>query len=145
MKKLLTVLLAVVMLTAAVSAFAEGTLRVGMECGYAPYNWQQVNETEFTAVIADNNGYADGYDRHYGNGRGRMWVAGTLCPTVGNVCMDAVMIDITDAPESVKVGDEVEVFGEHVPIEELAAVRDTIPYEVLTSVSPRVRRVYVNE
>ena len=62
MKKLLTVLLAVVMLTAAVSAFAEGTLRVGMECGYAPYNWQQVNETEFTAVIADNNGYADGYD-----------------------------------------------------------------------------------
>lgn len=90
-------------------------------------------------------GYADGYDRHYGNGRGRMWVAGTLCPTVGNVCMDAVMIDITDAPESVKVGDEVEVFGEHVPIEELAAVRDTIPYEVLTSVSPRVRRVYVNE
>ncbi len=62
MKKLLTVLIALMMLTATVSAFAEGTLRVGMECGYAPYNWQQVNETEFTAVIADNNGYADGYD-----------------------------------------------------------------------------------
>ena len=61
MKKLLTVLIAVMMLTA-VSAYAEGTLRVGMECGYAPYNWQQVNETEFTAIIADNNGYADGYD-----------------------------------------------------------------------------------
>ena len=61
MKKLLTVLIAVMMLTT-VSAFAEGTLRVGMECGYAPYNWQQVNESEFTAVIADNNGYADGYD-----------------------------------------------------------------------------------
>ena len=61
MKKLLTVLIAVMMLIT-VTAFAEGTLRVGMECGYAPYNWQQVNETEFTAVIADNNGYADGYD-----------------------------------------------------------------------------------
>ncbi len=90
-------------------------------------------------------GYADGYDRHYGNGRAHIWVAGTLCPTVGNVCMDAVMIDITDAPATIKVGDEVEIFGEHVPIEELAAARDTIPYEVLTSVAPRVRRVYVNE
>ncbi len=90
-------------------------------------------------------GYADGYDRHYGNGRAHMWVGGTLCPTVGNVCMDAVMIDITDAPATIKVGDEVEVFGGHVPIEDLAAARDTIPYEVLTSVAPRVRRIYVNE
>ena len=60
MKKLLSVLLISMLLLSA--AAAEGTLRVGMECGYAPYNWQQLNETEFTAPIADNNGYADGYD-----------------------------------------------------------------------------------
>ena len=61
-KKILSVLIAVLMLAAALPALAEGTLRVGMECGYAPFNWQQVNETEFTAPIADNGGFADGYD-----------------------------------------------------------------------------------
>ncbi len=88
-------------------------------------------------------GYGDGLDRHYGNGNIKMWVNGALCPTVGNVCMDAVMIDVTDAPCA--VGDIVEIFGEHVPIELLSDVRDTIPYEVLTSISPRVKRVYYRE
>ena len=88
-------------------------------------------------------GYADGFDRHFGNGRVSMWVNGTLCPTVGNVCMDAVMIDVTDAP--CKVGDTVEIFGEHVPVETLSEARGTIPYEILTSVSPRVKRVYYRE
>lgn len=88
-------------------------------------------------------GYADGFDRHFGNGRVKMWVNGTLCPTVGNVCMDAVMIDVTDA--TCQVGDLVEIFGEHVPIETLSEVRGTIPYEILTSVSPRVKRVYYRE
>ncbi len=99
--------------------------------------------TRHSRVATIPIGYADGYDRHYGCGAAQMWVAGTLCPTVGNVCMDAVMIDITDAPATVTVGDEVEVFGAHVPIETLAQARGTIPYEVLTSVSPRVARVYV--
>jgi len=88
-------------------------------------------------------GYADGFDRHFGNGRVSMWVNGTLCPTVGTVCMDAVMIDVTNA--TCKVGDTVEIFGEHVPIELLSEARDTIPYEILTSVSPRVKRVYYRE
>ncbi len=88
-------------------------------------------------------GYADGFDRHFGNGAVNMWVNGKLCPTVGTVCMDAVMIDVTDAP--CKVGDTVEIFGEHVPIEQLSEARDTIPYEILTSVSPRVKRVYYRE
>ncbi len=61
MKKILCALIAAMMLLSATSALAD-TLRVGMECGYAPYNWQQVEETEFTAPIADNGGYADGYD-----------------------------------------------------------------------------------
>lgn len=62
MKKLLAVLFAVMMVFSAASALAEGTLRVGMECGYAPYNWQQTAQTEYTARIADGSGYADGYD-----------------------------------------------------------------------------------
>lgn len=62
MKRLFAVLTAVLMILTACSALAEGTLRVGMECGYAPYNWQQTDENEYTAVIADGNGYADGYD-----------------------------------------------------------------------------------
>ncbi len=88
-------------------------------------------------------GYADGFDRHFGNGAVSMWVNGKLCPTVGTVCMDAVMIDVTDVP--CKVGDTVEIFGEHVPVENLSDARGTIPYEILTSVSPRVKRVYYRE
>ncbi len=88
-------------------------------------------------------GYADGFDRHFGNGRTSMWVNGTLCPTVGNVCMDAVMVDVTDA--DCKVGDHVEIYGEHIPIERLSEVRGTIPYEILTSISPRVKRVYYRD
>ena len=94
-------------------------------------------------IATVNIGYADGFDRHFGNGRVSMWVGGKLCPTVGNVCMDAVMIDVTGAP--CKVGDTVEIFGEHVPIEQLSEARGTIPYEILTSVSPRVKRVYYRE
>ena len=94
-------------------------------------------------IATVNIGYADGFDRHFGNGKVKMWVGGKLCPTVGNVCMDAVMIDVTDAP--CKVGDTVEIFGEHVPVEQLSEVRGTIPYEILTSVAPRVKRVYYRE
>ena len=94
-------------------------------------------------IATVNIGYADGFDRHFGNGRMSMWVGGKLCPTVGNVCMDAVMIDVTDAP--CKVGDTVEIFGEHVPVEKLSDARGTIPYEILTSVAPRVKRVYYRE
>lgn len=88
-------------------------------------------------------GYADGMDRHFGNGAINVWVNGTLCPTVGNICMDACMIDVTDA--QCQVGDKVEIFGRHVPIEQLSVVRGTIPYEILTSISSRVKRVYFRE
>ena len=94
-------------------------------------------------IATVNIGYADGFDRHFGNGRVSMWVGGKLCPTVGNVCMDAVMIDVTDVP--CKMGDTVEIFGEHVPVEQLSEARGTIPYEILTSVAPRVKRVYYRE
>lgn len=89
-------------------------------------------------------GYADGINRHLGRGAMKVWSEGHLCPTIGNICMDACMIDVTDAPE-VEVGSRVEIFGPHIPVCELAATLDTIPYEILTSVSDRVKRIYYRE
>ena len=88
-------------------------------------------------------GYADGFARCFGNGNAHVWVNGTLCPTIGNICMDVCMVDVTDA--DCKVGDMVEIFGEHIPVEALAEARGTIPYEILTSISTRVKRVYYRE
>lgn len=88
-------------------------------------------------------GYADGINRHFGNGNLKVWINGHLCPTVGNICMDACMIDVTDA--KCHVGDSVEIFGQHVSVMQLAETLDTIPYEILTSVSTRVKRVYYRE
>lgn len=89
-------------------------------------------------------GYADGINRHFGNGHARMIVRGVECPTVGNICMDACMIDVTDVP-GVRTGDRVEVFGENMPVDTLADTLGTIPYEILTSISQRVKRVYFRE
>ena len=88
-------------------------------------------------------GYADGFDRRLGNGVGQVWVNGTRCPTIGNVCMDMTMIDVTAAPAT--EGDEVIIFGAQLPVTELAARTGTIPYEILTGVSERVKRVFFKE
>ena len=88
-------------------------------------------------------GYADGLDRHLGCGVGEMFVRGQRVPVIGNICMDACMLDVTGT--GARVGDEVEIFGHNIPVTELAARLGTIPYEVLTSVSRRVRRVYFKE
>ena len=89
-------------------------------------------------------GYADGYSRKLGRGKGFMWVQGKLAPVVGDICMDMAMIDITDIP-SVKEGDLVEVFGTHLPIEQVAKWAETIPYEILTSIGQRVKRIYIQD
>jgi alanine racemase len=88
-------------------------------------------------------GYADGLNRHFGNGHATMLINGHRCPTVGNICMDVCMVDVTDA--NCNVGDQVEVFGQNISVTELADTLDTIPYEILTSVSTRVKRVYYRE
>ena len=88
-------------------------------------------------------GYADGYLRAFGNGVGRMLINGTLVPTVGNITMDMCMLDVSDV--EVKEGDEVIVFNEQQRIEELALQIGTIPYEILTNISQRVKRVYFYE
>lgn len=95
------------------------------------------------AVATVPVGYADGVNRHFGNGHASFWINGHRCPTIGNICMDACMVDVTGA--DCKVGDSVEIFGEHVTVDELAEILDTIPYEVLTSVSTRVKRIYYRE
>ncbi|MDF9830104.1 bifunctional UDP-N-acetylmuramoyl-tripeptide:D-alanyl-D-alanine ligase/alanine racemase [Parabacteroides sp. PF5-6] len=88
-------------------------------------------------------GYADGLDRHLGNGRGEVYIKGKRCPIVGNICMDTCLIDVTDT--DAREGDPIILFGEELPVQELAAKLDTIPYEILTSISPRVKRVYYRE
>ena len=88
-------------------------------------------------------GYADGLNRHLGNGRAYCLVNGQRAPYVGNICMDVCMIDVTDI--DCKEGDRVEIFGDHLPVTVLSDALDTIPYEVLTSVSTRVKRVYYQD
>lgn len=88
-------------------------------------------------------GYADGLNRHLGNGRAWCLVNGRRAPYVGNICMDVCMIDVTDI--DCKEGDKVIIFGEGLPVTELAEILDTIPYEILTSVSTRVKRVYYQD
>ncbi|MEO8415017.1 MAG: bifunctional UDP-N-acetylmuramoyl-tripeptide:D-alanyl-D-alanine ligase/alanine racemase [Ginsengibacter sp.] len=89
-------------------------------------------------------GYADGYPRSLGNGVGRMMLHDTLVPVVGNVCMDMTMLDVTDL-ETARDGDEVIVFGAALPLYTLAEWAQTIPYEIMTGISQRVKRVYYEE
>ena len=85
-------------------------------------------------------GYADGLNRHLGRGKSYCLVNGKRAPYVGNICMDVAMIDVTDI--DCKEGDSVEIFGQNLPVTILSDAIDTIPYEILTSVSNRVKRVY---
>ncbi|HZH97080.1 MAG TPA: bifunctional UDP-N-acetylmuramoyl-tripeptide:D-alanyl-D-alanine ligase/alanine racemase [Flavisolibacter sp.] len=89
-------------------------------------------------------GYADGYSRRLSTGIGKMWVKGELAPVIGVVCMDMTMIDITGI-DGVNEGDDVVIFGKGLPVQQLAKWAGTIPYEVMTSISQRVKRVYFQE
>ena len=96
-----------------------------------------------SVIAAIPIGYADGLNRGLGNRRCYCLVNGQKAPYVGNICMDVAMIDVTDIP--CLEGDQVEIFGEHLPVTVLSDVLDTIPYEVLTGVSNRVKRVYFQD
>jgi alanine racemase len=89
-------------------------------------------------------GYADGFPRALGNGVAHVLVHGKAAPLIGNICMDMCMADVTDI-ENVTDGDEVIIFGKDLSIETVASWLNTIPYEVLTNVSQRVKRVYFKE
>lgn len=112
------------------------TVKAGETIGYGRHT--TLTEERQIAVIPI--GYADGFDRRFSNYGGEVIVRGKRCPVVGNVCMDQAMVDVTGT--DAHVGDSVEVFGERLPLQELSDRLGTIPYEVLTSVSRRVQRVY---
>ncbi|MBR4499986.1 MAG: alanine racemase [Paludibacteraceae bacterium] len=115
------------------------TVKAGETIGYGRHT--TLKEDRTIAVIPI--GYADGFDRRFSNYGGEVWVRGKRCPVVGNVCMDQAMIDVTGA--DARPGDIAEVFGEHMPLQELADKLGTITYEILTSVSRRVQRIYFYE
>ena len=115
------------------------TVKAGETIGYGRHT--KLTEDRTIAVIPI--GYADGFDRRFSNYGGEVWVRGKRCPVVGNVCMDQAMIDVTGA--DARPGDNVEVFGDKMPLQELADKLGTITYEILTSVSRRVQRLYFYE
>jgi len=115
-------------------------LKAGETVGY---NRKGVIERD-SVIATVSIGYADGFSRKLGNGAGKIWVREKLAPVVGTVCMDMTMIDVTDIP-GIKQGDEVIVFGNEIPIQDLANWAGTIPYEIMTSISQRVKRVYFEE
>ena len=114
-------------------------LKAGQTVGYGRRGVLAQDATIATIAI----GYADGYDRRFGNGTGKVRINGTLCAVVGNVCMDMTMVDATNA--NAAAGDEVIVFGQDLPITQLAQQIATIPYEILTGISERVKRVFFKE
>ncbi|MCG6186083.1 bifunctional UDP-N-acetylmuramoyl-tripeptide:D-alanyl-D-alanine ligase/alanine racemase [Maribellus maritimus] len=101
----------------------------------------KIEKTSKIAVVP--LGYADGLDRKLSNKNGSAFVGGKLAPIIGNICMDMLMLDVTGI--DVNAGDEVEFFGSNNTISEVAEKAGTIPYEVLTGISQRVKRIYLQE
>ena len=112
----------------------DGTIGYGRHGKIAP---------EGTVIATIPVGYADGIDRHLSCGKGYFTVNGHRVPTIGNICMDMCMLDVTGT--DAKVGDTVTIFGEDPKITDLAAILGTIPYEVLTSVPRRIQRIVVRK
>ena len=98
---------------------------------------------EGTVIATVPVGYADGIDRHLGRGRASFSLNGRRVPTIGNICMDMCMLDVTGVPA--KAGDTVTVFGEDPTVSELAEILGTIPYEIMTSVPRRIERVIIRK
>lgn len=90
-------------------------------------------------------GYADGFSRKLSNGALSIYIDGVSCPTIGNICMDTTMLDVTNVPR-LREGDRITLFGSpELPVQTIAKLMDTIPYEVLTGLSPRIQRIYYQE
>lgn len=112
----------------------DGTIGYGRHGHVAP---------EGTTIATIPVGYADGIDRHLGCGKASFMLNGHRVPTIGNICMDMCMLDITGVPA--EVGDTVTIFGEDPTASELAGILGTIPYEIMTSVPRRIERVIIRK
>ena len=95
-----------------------------------------------TRIATVRIGYADGYDRRFSAGAGKVYIKGVLCPVVGLVCMDMTMIDVTDVKD-ISINDEVEIFGEHIAVETLANWSGINMYEMMSGINARVKRIYI--
>ncbi len=115
-------------------------LKAGQTVGYGQHTVLQKDSVIATVRI----GYADGYRRKLGNGNGFMLVNGKPVPAIGNICMDMTMLDVTEIGE-VNPGDHVEIFGLNQSIQQVATQAETIPYEIMTGISGRVKRIYNEE
>ena len=115
-------------------------VKAGQSVGYSRKG--QVTSDSLIATI--RIGYADGFSRRLGNGVGYVFVNGMKAPVVGNVCMDMIMINVTGI-DAVTEGDVVEIFGNNIPVQQIARLCDTIPYEIMTGISQRVKREYFEE
>lgn len=111
----------------------------GDSIGYSRKSYTQ----RASRIAAIPIGYADGLNRHLGNGRGYCLVNGHKAPYIGNICMDVCMIDVTDIP--CREGDKVVIFGAELPVCVLSDWLDTIPYEILTGISQRVKKIYYKD
>ena len=107
--------------------------------GYGRHGRAEQGKTIATIPI----GYADGLDRRLGNGNWSVKVGDHFAPIIGNVCMDTCMIDVSGL--TVNEGDSVTIFGSENNVSQMASVLGTIPYEVMTNISKRVKRVYIKE
>jgi alanine racemase len=114
-------------------------LKKGDSVGYGRREVIEKDSTIATIAI----GYADGFFRSFGNKTASVWINGSMAPVIGNVCMDMTMVDISEI--EAKEGDPVIIFGEEQPLKLLADSIHTIPYEILTNISERVKRIYISE
>ena len=119
---------------------AKRHIPAGERVGYGG-RWQSQSATQLAVVAM---GYGDGYPRHAREGT-PVVINGQRYGIVGSVSMDMITVDIGEHNESVSVGDEVEMWGEHLPVEEVAQCADTIPYELLCNVTPRVSYQYIKK
>jgi alanine racemase len=115
-------------------------IKAGETVGYG--RKAKVKKDSIIAIV--RLGYADGYSRRLGNGVGKMLIKNKEVATIGNICMDMAMLDITET-SGVKEGDEVIVFGESLSLQSVAQWAGTIPYEIMTGISQRVKRIYFEE
>jgi len=115
-------------------------VKAGETVGYG----RKARVTKDSIIAIVGIGYADGYSRRLGNGIGKMMIRNKMVPTMGNICMDMTMIDVSGIKD-VREGDEVIVFGESLSLQTLAQWAGTIPYEIMTGISQRVKRIYFEE
>jgi len=120
------------------------TLVRTLPAGHGVSYGRQFVTTRPTRVATVGIGYGDGYPRHVSGKGADVWIHGRRFPILGRITMDQTMVDVTGS-EEVQEGDEVEMFGAHIPVAEIATKADTITWEIFTGITPRVQRCYLND